>query len=233
MTYWENSGKYQKENQIIWEKYVPHVGVNLTDDKKANKALIALIKSAKKYYRYYNDGVGIRKYATSSEKEKKEKHLEETANRAISRAWKATKQGSLSVVGFEPDIYGGMSEKEKNDLRDDWIRERTMSKEDYENYNARKRFSNLNMRALSEDIAEYEKDIAENTPNRDLDYMKKNLPIMKEVLKEKLKLYNKTGEVDFKPYSWDEKRGKIEEKEVVERSRKLLKVKGTKAMRYV
>jgi hypothetical protein len=48
--YWENNGKYQKESDMIWKKYVPDSG------SCGNDYADQLRLCAKMYYRVYNDG---------------------------------------------------------------------------------------------------------------------------------------------------------------------------------
>lgn len=108
--YWNNKGKYQKEYDILNKKYVPYQGMRLTGNKQADMSIIALIKMAKKYYRFYNDGDGFggmhstrvahmggyhRKFIFD---EFNEKIAEDKADKAIIRAWKATKGATLPVV---------------------------------------------------------------------------------------------------------------------------------------
>jgi hypothetical protein len=38
-TYWNEKGRYQKEDKILTEKYMPSMGAFLTADKKANSNL--------------------------------------------------------------------------------------------------------------------------------------------------------------------------------------------------
>jgi len=50
-TYWNHNGKYEKEYNQLWEKYVPSEGY--TDNKYIN----ALIAMSKMYYDAYNNGL--------------------------------------------------------------------------------------------------------------------------------------------------------------------------------
>ena len=189
-TYWNQKGRYKKEYDLLWAKYVPSMGMHLTDDKKANAAIKALIKASKRYYRHFNDGdpismAGLNRHhmKTSAGKQR----LEEYMDRLILRVWKATNGGKLPVVGYEPDVYSIMSERSKKNATDDWIRRKVMSKKDYEEYRMKENWETASTAYLKSEIALFEKSIANKDKTYDLTYMKKNLPYIKKALKKRRK----------------------------------------------
>ena len=124
MTYWDKTGRYERESEILRNKYVPSSGMRLTYSNHANKALLAYLRMAHKYYRFYNDGDGIsgmhsiRKahmggYHTEYPyDEHNERIAEDKMDKAIIRAWYATKGATLPVVDEiddkeDYDVYVG------------------------------------------------------------------------------------------------------------------------------
>lgn len=51
-TYWNENGKYQKEYDKLYEKFVPSTGYT------GNKYINLLIATSKRYYDLYNNGLG-------------------------------------------------------------------------------------------------------------------------------------------------------------------------------
>lgn len=101
MTYWEGTGRYEKENKILWEKYIPSSGINLTKDNSLNRLIKVFRKHSKQYYRYYNDGDRVPGVTRSPDKVgynkiDKEK-LERRMDIAILRLWKKSKGGTVPV----------------------------------------------------------------------------------------------------------------------------------------
>lgn len=187
-TYWEDKGQFKSQYEQIWEKYVESVGMNTTDNKGANAAIKALIKASKRYYRYYNDGdpipsIGAYKYNWDTPKARQA--VEEYMSKAIIKAWVATQHGKVSVVGYEPDIHGNMSTKEKAFQREMWTRRKTMSKKDFEHWNQKRINSQWKTSVLQADLAKYKEAIANKTKDLDLKYMKEQIPIIEEILAER------------------------------------------------
>ena len=98
-TYWGGKGKYQKEYEILWKKYIPAQGDKIiTGNAQATRSLKKLLSISRKYYRFYNDGdsftfEGHRFYRDPSEREMK--LLDKTVERLILDAWKKTKKAKL------------------------------------------------------------------------------------------------------------------------------------------
>lgn len=124
MTYWNGNGKYENENKIIRDKYVPSEGVRLTADTSANRAIIAYLRMAHKYHRFYNDGDAFsglhsvrviengRNVKEYPYDEFNERVAEEKMDKAILRVWKATYGATLPVVDeledrHDYDVYEG------------------------------------------------------------------------------------------------------------------------------
>ena len=96
----------------------------MTANSSANRAIIAYLSIAHKYYRFYNDGDGfggmhsVRKthmggyHKEYPHDEFNERIAEEAVDKAIIRVWKATKEAILPVVDeleFKEyyDVYEG------------------------------------------------------------------------------------------------------------------------------
>ena len=115
-TYWNHKGKYQKEYEILWNKYLATDNIR-TGDAEATKALKKLKSFSKKYYRFYNDGEPFtyeghrfvahvvsefrnkgrtirRVFGKPTEATMKE--LDRIADKLILDAWRKTKGGTLS-----------------------------------------------------------------------------------------------------------------------------------------
>lgn len=114
-TYWENNGRYKKQDSKLWEKYIPNKGVNLTANSAANKAILEYRTFSAAYRSFYNNGSGInspRFYIASPSFEKGSEEsdmkkmikLERQMNKIILRAWKATKGAKLPVVLESYDV---------------------------------------------------------------------------------------------------------------------------------
>ena len=124
MTYWNRTGKYERENEILRNKYIPTSGVRLTLSKRANESLITYLRTAHKYYRFYNDGDGFGGMKSVRVAHMGGYHIEypddefnvriaeDKMDKAILRAWRATKGATLPVVDEiddkdDYDIYLG------------------------------------------------------------------------------------------------------------------------------
>lgn len=117
MTYWERNGRYERENEKLWNKYILSptntVGFRLTNNKNANDALISYLKVAHKYYAFYfsREGImgmhSIKKpyrggyYKEYPADEFNKKIAEEAMDKAILRAWHATKEATLPFIGVD------------------------------------------------------------------------------------------------------------------------------------
>lgn len=105
--YWNKEGKYQKEFDILYKKYIPDVGDKIrTGNKEATTALQKLRTTSKKYYRFFNDGDSFQlngKYYSNSRyaSDKELKMLDEAIDVIILRAWKKTKGATLPSYSVE------------------------------------------------------------------------------------------------------------------------------------
>ena len=97
-TYWSGKGKYQKEYDILWKKYIPAEGNKIrTGNAQATKSLKKLLSLSRKYYRFYNDGDSFtfedHRYYCHSETDMK--LLDKVVDRVILDAWRKTKKATL------------------------------------------------------------------------------------------------------------------------------------------
>jgi len=106
-SYWNHTGKYEKEDRILWDTYIPSRGINLTDNESLNKIIKKFRKSSKAYYRYYNDGDRVpgithrpKNYINSTDIRDQQK-LEAWMDKIILRLWKASKKGTIKVTRYE------------------------------------------------------------------------------------------------------------------------------------
>jgi len=59
-TYWNNNGKYQKELDMLWDKYIPSVGEVRLDDREIESVMEAMRCANMVYYDFFNnDGCNI------------------------------------------------------------------------------------------------------------------------------------------------------------------------------
>ena len=139
MTYWENTGKYQIEYDLLNKKYVPNRGLYLTADRIANNALIRFVRFSNRYYRFYNDGdnphvagVKMKRPETriwttygieyDEHNEANEQALEKAADAIILKTWKVTKHAMLPVVDEISDAHD--TEFEARTKGESWVTER-------------------------------------------------------------------------------------------------------------
>jgi len=54
-TYWNHRGAYQKQYDILWNKYLSADNIR-TGNAEATRALKKLRSFSRRYYRFYNDG---------------------------------------------------------------------------------------------------------------------------------------------------------------------------------
>ena len=100
-TYWSGKGKYQKEYDILWKKYIPAEGNKIrTGNAQATKSLKKLLSLSRKYYRFYNDGdsftfEGRRYYYYRGISEGEMKPLDRVVDRVTLDAWRKTKKATL------------------------------------------------------------------------------------------------------------------------------------------
>jgi len=115
--YWNREGRYQREYNILWNKYLIADSIR-TGDAEATKALKRLKSFGRKYHRFYNDGDAftfegqrfvahiVRKFKDRGRTvtkvfgeptEAQMRELDRIADRLILDAWRKTKGGTLPL----------------------------------------------------------------------------------------------------------------------------------------
>jgi hypothetical protein len=105
-TYWNKRGKYQKQYNILWKKYIPTEGNKIrTGDKQATNALLKLLKISNKYSKFYDDGDSFTvkgKYFSGKGASNADlKILDQFVDEIILNAWKKTKRAKLPSYTIE------------------------------------------------------------------------------------------------------------------------------------
>ena len=115
--YWNHKGTYQKEYNILWNKYLSGDNIK-TGNAEATRALKRLKAFTKKYYRFYNDGDSFtfegRRFVAHIVRDVKQggrivrqvfgrpteaqmRELDKIADRLILDAWRKTNGGTLPL----------------------------------------------------------------------------------------------------------------------------------------